>query len=252
MKLIDSHCHIHDTEFFGNQREVVYQRAIAADTAMICVGTDERSSREAVEFAATHDQAWAVVGVHPHDAKLGWGGIDALIQTAPAGVVVGIGEIGLDYFYNHSSRQEQIRALEAQIDLALRYDLPISFHIRDGFDDFWPILDNFQGVRGVMHSFTDTQTNLEKGFERGLYVGLNGISTFTRDMDQQKLYAGVPLEKMLLETDAPFLTPVPKRGTMNEPGYVELVAQFWAERRNESAEEIIRSATDNTRTLFNL
>ena len=229
LRLIDSHCHLHDTEFFADNREDLYQQTIAAGIGMICVGTDERSSRQAVEFAASRDYTWA------------------------------IGEIGLDYYYNHSPRDAQIEALEAQLQLAVDYNLPVSFHVRDGapdqpsvWDDFWPIFDNFHGLRGVLHSFTDTRANLEKGFARGLYVGLNGISTFTKDQAQQELFASIPLERLLLETDAPFLTPKPFRGKLNKPEYVELVAKYWAAERKLVLHDLEKAATDNTVKLFGL
>ncbi|MDO4773585.1 MAG: TatD family hydrolase [Candidatus Saccharibacteria bacterium] len=251
LQLIDSHCHLHDSEFYPEGREEIYQRAIEQSISMIVVGTDERSSAEAVAFAEAHVHAWAAVGVHPHDAKGGWSRIESLLKTGSPKIVA-VGEIGLDYHYNNSPREVQIQALEAQMQLALDYNLPISFHVRDAFDDFWPVLDNFRGVRGVLHSFTDTQANLDKGFERGLYVGLNGISTFTRDPAQQALYAAVPLERLLLETDAPFLTPRPFRGKMNEPGYVRLVAEYWARERGVPLEQIGQTTLDNTRRLFGI
>lgn len=260
LRLIDSHCHLHDVEFFKDNREELYQRSIAAGIGMICVGTDERSSRQAVEFAASHDFAWAAVGVHPHDSKDGWGEIERLLKNRTEdSPIVAIGEIGLDYYYNHSPRDVQIKALEAQLQLAVDYDLPVSFHIRDGapdqpsvWNDFWPIFDNFHGVRGVLHSFTDALLNLEKGFSRGLYVGLNGISTFTKDQKQQELFASIPLERLLFETDAPFLTPRPFRGKINEPMYVELVASYWAEQRNISLAELSKATLENTKRLFGL
>ncbi len=257
MKLIDSHCHLHDTEFYPDGREEVYARAIEAGVAMFCVGTDERSSREAVEFAESHDDTWAIVGVHPHEAKGGWADIERLLRencgaraVRGGASIIGIGEIGLDYFYTHSSREQQIHALEAQLQLATDYDLPVSFHVREAFDDFWPVFENFHGVRGVLHSFTDTQANLDRGFSRGLYVGVNGISTFTRDTAQRNLYATIPLERMLVETDAPYLTPVPLRGKMNEPGYVRLVVEFWAQKRGISFDELAHATTQNAHRLF--
>ncbi len=257
MKLIDSHCHLHDTEFFSEGREEVYTRAIEAGVAMFCVGTDERSSREAVEFAESHDDTWAIVGVHPHEAKGGWADIERVLRencgsrvARGEASIIGIGEIGLDYFYTHSSREQQIHALEAQLQLATDYDLPVSFHVREAFDDFWPVFENFHGVRGVLHSFTDTQANLDRGFSRGLYVGVNGISTFTRDTAQRNLYATIPLERMLVETDAPYLTPVPLRGKMNEPGYVRLVVEFWAQKRGISFDELAHATTQNAHRLF--
>ena len=206
-----------------------------------------------MEFAASHDDTWAIVGVHPHETKGGWADIEQVLRevgTSEASPVIGIGEIGLDYFYTHSSREQQIRALEAQLQLATDYDLPVSFHVREAFDDFWPVFENFHGVRGVLHSFTDTQTNLDRGFSYGLYVGVNGISTFTRDAAQRNLYATIPLDRMLVETDAPYLTPVPLRGKMNEPGYVRLVVDFWAQKRGISFDELAHATTQNARRLF--
>ena len=260
LRLIDSHCHLHDTEFFADNREELYQQTIAAGIGMICVGTDERSSRQAVEFTANRDYTWAAVGVHPHDSKDGWNEVEQLLKSREDNSpIVAIGEIGLDYYYNHSPRDVQIQALEAQLQLAIDYDLPVSFHIRDGaagqvsvWDDFWPIFDNFHGLRGVLHSFTDTRLNLEKGFARGLYVGLNGISTFTKDQVQQELFASIPLERLLLETDAPFLTPKPFRGKMNKPEYVELVAKYWAEQRNIDFDNLTKVTVHNTKNLFGI
>ncbi len=260
LRLIDSHCHIHDAEFFTDNREELYQQSIAVGIGMICVGTDERSSRQAVEFAANHDHVWAAVGVHPHDSKDGWGEIEQLLKNrVENSPIVAIGEIGLDYYYNHSPRDVQIQALEAQLQLAMDYDLPVSFHIRDGapdqpsvWDDFWPIFDNFHGLRGVLHSFTDTRLNLDKGFACGLYVGLNGISTFTKDQAQRELFASIPLERLLLETDAPFLTPKPFRGKMNKPEYVELVAKYWAEQRNIDFDNLTKVTVHNTKNLFGI
>ena len=260
LRLIDSHCHLHDTEFFKTTREELYQQSIAAGIGMICVGTDQRSSQQAVEFAANRDFAWAAVGVHPHDSKCGWNEVEQLLKSREdSSPIVAIGEIGLDYYYDHSPRDVQIQALEAQLQLAIDYDLPVSFHIRDGaagqvsvWDDFWPIFDNFHGLRGVLHSFTDTHLNLDKGFARGLYVGLNGISTFTKDQVQQELFASIPLERLLLETDAPFLTPKPFRGKMNMPRYVELVAKYWADNRNISFDDLSEATVRNTKNLFGI
>ena len=249
MMLIDSHCHIHDTQFFPEGREEVYRRAVDADVAMMCVSTGEADSREAVQFVTGRDNTWAVVGVHPHDAKDGWQDIGVLLSEKPA-KVVGIGEIGLDYYSNHSPREVQQRALEEQLQWALDYHLPVSFHVREAYDDFWPIFDNFSGLRGVMHSFTDTSITLEQALRRGLYIGVNGISTFTKDAAQQLMFRQIPLEKMLLETDAPFLTPKPFRGKMNEPVLVSHVAQFHTDERNLSFHEVADATTANARELF--
>lgn len=247
--LVDSHCHIHDVQFFPEDREGVYLRAVQAGVTMLCVGTNEGDSREAVRFVQNRDDAWAVVGVHPHDTKDGWQDIGRLLSEKPS-KIVGIGEIGLDYFYNHSPRTAQLQALEEQLQWASDYKLPVSFHVREAYEDFWPVLDNFPDIRGVLHSFTDTQVTLDRALERGLYIGVNGISTFTKDAAQQMMFRQIPLEKMLLETDAPFLTPKPFRGKVNEPAFVKHVAEFQAYERNLSLQEVAKATTANARELF--
>jgi TatD DNase family protein len=291
MQFVDTHCHIHESSYPLDRGEVIERAHAAGVTRMICVGTDEKSSEEALEFAAKHDGIYATIGVHPHETKDGWGKLEAMAapQTvsseqpveqrvtrggaAPENVfsptekfsgadraagpasarkLIAVGEIGLDYFYTHSPREMQIKALEAQIDLALRHDLPVIFHVREAFDDFWPIYDNFHGVRGELHSFTDSAANLEQGLKRGLYVGVNGISTFTKVEEQRAVFASVPLDRLLLETDAPFLTPVPFRGKVNEPAFVKQIAEFHADIRNTTVDQIADATSMNAQTLFNL
>lgn len=272
--LIDTHCHIHEADYPLDRDEVIVRARAAGVQQMICVGTSEESSRAALAFAAAHDNIFAAIGVHPHEAKDGWseipilaGGHDSSTRSTVSAnaneekKLVAVGEIGLDYFYSHSPREVQIEALEAQIQLSLDHDLPIIFHVREAsspegrvsvWRDFWPILDNFHGVRGELHSFTDTTGNLEQAMGRGFYIGVNGISTFTKDEAQRAMFQSIPLEKMLLETDAPFLTPTPFRGKVNEPAFVRQVAEFHATNRGISLEELGRQTTANARALFAL
>jgi len=248
MQLIDTHCHIHESSYPLDVEEVLKDAHEVGVVKLICVGTSEKSSHEAVLFAADHANIYASIGVHPHDTKDGWN-IEGLAEKPE---VVAVGEIGLDYFYTHSPREVQLEGLQAQIELALKHDLPIIFHVREAFDDFWPIFDNFHGIRGELHSFTDTKRNLEEGLKRGLYVGVNGISTFTKNETQKEMFKSIPLKKLLLETDAPFLTPTPLRGKVNEPAYVMRIAEFHAQLRGISLEEIAASTTANAETLFAL
>lgn len=250
--LFDTHCHIHETEFYGeDERAAVHQRAVEAETGMICIGTSEKTSLEAIDFCSSHENAWPTVGVHPHDAKHGYAKIGELLLDHST-EIVGIGEIGLDYFYMNSPREEQIAALEQQLQWAVDYKLPVSFHVRDSFDDFWPIFSNFPGIRGVLHSFTDTMSNMQRGLENGLYIGVNGISTFTKDESQREMFARIPVTHMLLETDAPFLTPAPHRGKVNEPAFVRFVAEHHARLREVDLDELIATTTTNANTLFSL
>ena len=154
--------------------------------------------------------------------------------------IVAIGECGLDYYYLHSSKKDQQKALRYQIELALQYNLPLIFHVRDAFDDFWPIFDSYNNIRGVVHCFTDDMHNLNESLARGLFVGVNGIVTFTKNDWQLEVYKSVPLTKLLLETDAPYLTPVPHRGKVNEPAYVSEVAKKLANIYNKDLAEVIR------------
>jgi TatD DNase family protein len=250
--LIDTHCHIHDVSYPHDIPETLQRAADAGVGHMICVGTNEENSLEGVRFAATYANLTAAVGVHPHDTKDGWAKIAPLFDMDGAEKIVAVGEIGLDYFYTHSPREVQIKALEEQIELAQRHGKPIIFHVREAFDDFWPIFDNFHGIKGELHSFTDTTVNLEEGLKRGLYVGVNGISTFTKDPAQQQMFSEIPLNRMLLETDAPFLTPAPFRGRINEPAFVAYVAEHHAKQRGIPAEEIASVTAANATALFAL
>ncbi len=246
--LIDTHCHIHEADYPLSIDQTIQHAHDSGVDQFLCVGTSIDSSRRAVAFAAEHPEAFATIGVHPHDTKDGWQELTTIIDKS----VVAIGEIGLDYYYNHSPRDIQIKALEWQIDLALKNNLPIVFHVRDAFDDFWPIFDSFTGIKGELHSFTDNAVKLEEGLKRGLYVGVNGISTFTKDDAQKAVFASIPLDRLLLETDAPFLTPAPHRGTPNEPAFVRYIAEYHARLRNISVEEVAQATTANAHSLFSL
>ncbi|MDB5167234.1 MAG: putative Uncharacterized deoxyribonuclease YabD [Candidatus Saccharibacteria bacterium] len=247
--LIDTHCHIHEVDYPLDIDETVERAHAASVEQFLCVSTSLDSSRRAIDFAKNHPEASATIGIHPHETKDGY---EELSEIITADTVVAVGEIGLDYYYNHSPRDVQIKALEWQIELALKNNLPIIFHVRDAFDDFWPIFDKFSGIRGELHSFTDNQANLTKGLERGLYIGVNGISTFTKDETQKQLFASIPLDRLLLETDAPFLTPIPFRGKPNEPAYVKNIAEHQAIARGITFEQVAEATTANARALFGL
>lgn len=247
--LVDTHCHIHEAKYPLPAEEVLRRAHENGVQQLLCVGTNETSSREAVAFVAARDGVFATVGVHPHDAKDGY---SAIAEFALQPKVVAIGEVGLDYFYAHTPRPIQINALEAQLQLAQDNKLPVSFHVRDAFDDFWPLLNNFPGIKGVLHSFTDTSAQLERGLAEGLYIGVNGISTFTKDERQKAMFMAIPLDRLLLETDAPFLTPSPFRGKINEPGLVKEVALHYAHTRGVDYGELARQTTVNAEVLFDL
>ena len=246
----DTHCHIHESSY--QDADTAYRRAIDAGVGtMVCVGTDGTSSKEAIRFAEKHDAVWASIGVHPHDTKDGYDEVFRLAEQGSAKLVA-VGEVGLDYFYTHSPKEVQVKALEEQLQLAGDYRLPVIFHVREAFDDFWPIYANFPKLRGVLHSYTDTAANLERALSEGLFIGVNGISTFTKDDAQRRMFDIIPLEKLLLETDAPFLTPAPHRGKVNEPAFVRHVAEYHANRRAVELEHLARVTSTNASNLFSL
>lgn len=266
--LIDTHCHLHEIEEAltpTHERWFADKQVRTADGVLdaawqdgvrkvICIGTSLADSELAVKFAATHENAWASIGIHPHEAKEHRFSAmqERFAALADAERVVAVGECGLDYYYNLSPKQDQEALLRFQIELALKHDLPLSFHVRDAFDDFWPIFDEYEGVRGVLHSFTDTRENLEKGLGRGLYIGVNGIATFARDEAKTVINRTIPLDRLLFETDAPYLTPHPYRGRVCEPKHVRVTAEYLAELRSISLEEIARITTANAKKLFRI
>jgi TatD DNase family protein len=136
--------------------------------------------------------------------------------------------------------------------VAKQHSLPLSFHVREAFDDFWPIFESYQGLRGVLHSFTDSEANLARALDHGLYIGVNGIATFTNNEAQLVIYRTIPQQRLLLETDAPFLTPKPFRGKVCEPKHVMLTAEFLADLRQKSLVELAEATTANAKQLFNL
>ena len=269
MNLVDTHCHIqsigatprdHTHELWtklGLDAEQVIESAVREDvTKMICVGCDLNDSALATDFAAIHDGCFASLGIHPHEANRYEDEKEikaAFRQLAAKPKVVAIGECGLDYFYRHSTPEDQQRLLGWQLDLAIELKLPVIFHVREAFGDFWPILKRYEGkIQGVLHSFTDNQENLNLALEAGLYIGLNGIATFTKSDQQIQMYRSIPMERLVLETDAPYLTPTPYRGTINEPKHIRTIAEFVSSQRSIGLEDVAEATTRNAHLLFKI
>lgn len=255
LQLTDTHCHIQFPDYELDPEEAITAATEEGVTRLLCVGCTLTDSELAVKMAARHDNVWASIGLHPHEGKEYVHDLDALNRfhaLAGKAKVVAIGETGLDYYYNHSSKEDQKKLLRFQLDVAVEHDLPLIFHIRDAFDDFWPIFDQYKGLRGVVHSFSSYVADVEQILSRGLYVGLNGIMTFTKDQKQLEAAKTVPLNRLLLETDAPFLTPVPFRGTICQPKHVRVTAEFLAQLRNEALPDLAAQTTQNAQALFKL
>jgi len=265
MQFIDTHCHVHESEFskkFGDSAFNILKRAKKAGVgSLVCVGTTLSGSKEALEFTLNNTGCAASAALHPHEVqRLGvakvmdeFEKLKKLVDANTRGFAA-IGECGLDYYYHDdaSNRDMQKQLLKAHLEIAQKHKLPVIFHVREAFDDFWPIFDQFMGLKGVVHSFSAAMTQMEQIVARGLYVGLNGIMTFTKDQKQLEAARAVPLEKLVLETDAPFLTPKPFRGTICEPRHIKVTAEFLANLRGETLEDLAKATTSNAKILFSL
>jgi TatD DNase family protein len=254
----DTHAHIQFPDYGLDPEEVWKSAQEEGVTTMMAVGCRLEDSRGAIDLARNKEGIWAAVGIHPHEAAdfLQRPGaktdFEALLRDIEGSKIKAIGEIGLDYYYLHSPKEQQVELLEFQLGLAEQYNLPVIFHVREAFEEFWPIFDKFNIKKGVIHSFTGVQLNVGQILQRGLYIGLNGIMTFTKQSEQLEAAKSIPLEKLVLETDAPYLTPAPFRGKICKPEHVKLTAAYLAELRGEPLEQLAEATTINARRLFNI
>jgi len=254
--LIDTHCHLDFKDFDSDRDEVIARAAQAGVVKMIDVGSSIEGSRRAVELSARYDAVYAAVGVHPHEAGTV---TDKVIEdlrglAGSSGKVVAIGEVGLDYFKSLSPRDVQAAALKRFIYLALDLNLPLIFHSREAGDDFLAILkrEKRTGLRGVMHCFSGSPDFLKECFDLGLFVSFTCNLTFKNAEGLRNIARGAPVEKILLETDAPFLAPQALRGRRNEPANLTFLAEEWSKISALSKEDIARITTHNANTLFGL
>jgi TatD DNase family protein len=255
MNFVDSHCHLHFSDYLPDVEQVINDARLHKVTKMICVGVSLEDSQKAVDFALKHENIWATVGAHPHDGADFLDhpdGVELLNKLSKNEKVVAIGEIGLDYFHEYTPREKQIDVLSKQLEMGVKTGLPFVFHVRDAWEDFWKIVDMHKGIRGVVHCFSAHEEQLREILNRGFYVGLNGIMTFTKDEKQLEAAKKIPLDKLLLETDAPFLTPKPYRGKRCEPKHVVTTAEFLASLRGEKLEDLAAATTKNTEELFGI
>jgi TatD DNase family protein len=245
---VDSHCHLQSL----SDPEGGIERARQAGVSwMVCVGTDLETSREAVALAARHPDVVATVGLHPHDARKLAAEWDALEPLGGGHDVVAVGETGFDLHYMHSPADEQESAFRAQIALAKRLDRALVVHSRDAWDDTFRVLaEDGAPARTVMHCFTGGTAEAGRALDLGAYLSYSGIVTFPGADDVRAAAAITPLERLLVETDAPYLAPVPRRGRENEPGYVGLVGAAVAAAAGRAEDEIAERSAANAGDVF--
>ncbi len=252
MGFIDSHCHLAMHE----EADAALARAREAGVSGFLVpGTTLDDVHAAVALAEHNEDVWAAVGFHPHDAKDFDADAEATIETLLAKErVVAVGEIGLDYHYDYSPRDVQKNVMRRHLDLARAHDLPVIIHNRESTEDLLEILsgEDGRGVRGVLHSFTETWDVAEKLIELGYYISFSGIVTFRSADALREAARRVPPERTLIETDTPYLAPVPHRGKKNEPAWVVEVAEQWAGLWGVGVDEVAEVTTRNVETLFDV
>ena len=254
MRLIDSHCHLNYDGLAERESEVLENARARGVAGFLNISTRQSEWGDVLAAAERNLDVWASIGVHPHEADAHPDlGATALVEAASSPRVVAIGECGLDYHYDNSERPAQRERFQAHIDAARQSGLPLVVHTRDAEDDTAEILDRAVregGVTGVLHCFTGSADLARKALDLGFYISMSGIVTFKNARDLQETAKMLPRERILVETDSPFLAPVPHRGRTCEPAFVADTAAFVADLRGETAEELAETTTENFFRLF--
>ena len=255
LHLIDTHAHLDYPHLYDQIDDVLARADEAGIKQIISIGVKLSTADKPKQIAESYDNVWCSIGIHPHEAEnepLACD-INAIRDAANHPKVVAIGEAGLDYFYDNAPRQMQADSLRAQVTVARELDLPIIIHSRDADDDMADILeDEYRkgAYKGVLHCFSSGAKLAERALAIGFYVSFSGIVTFKSAAEIQAVAMNVPDDRILVETDAPFLAPVPKRGQKNEPAYTRHTAEFLAELRSITLEALAETTTQNAKNLF--
>jgi len=256
VSLIDSHCHLDSPEFDADRDEVVARALAAGVEHMLAIGTGSGPPdlEAGIRLADRYPQFYATVGIHPHDAaKASKTDIDRLAGLLAHPKVVALGEIGLDYHYDFSPRETQTSVFIQQMKIAAAARKPIVIHTREAWDDTAALLEQHwkpHGIGGIMHCFSGGPAEARRALDLGFYLSFGGIVTFPKALDVQAAAKEAPDDRILVETDSPYLAPVPKRGKRNEPALVVHTARKLAELRGQSLDEVSRFTSDNFRRLL--
>ena len=251
--IIETHCHLDHLKEQDIQTTLEKSRQIGVER-FITIAVNAENIETVLAIAREYDSVWGTLGIHPHDAEQFNADIEALIHSESSDKkIVAIGEIGLDYYYDHADRSVQCKAFESQLQLAIDKRLPVVIHTREAEDDTRAILANFSGQlpqAGVIHSFTSSIALAEFCIDEGFYLGFNGIATFNKAENVREVIDATPLERILLETDAPYLAPVPYRGKENAPFYLPFIAEKVAEVKQVDVQALLKTAYNNSIQLF--
>ncbi len=250
----DSHCHIYDPRHPDGVDGVLAAARAAGVATMVVVGCDAETSASAIELASEHDDVWATVGLHPHEARFGVDTILGLLEDgARRDVVVAVGETGLDYFYDHSPREAQRAAFARQIELAHELELPLVVHTRDAWDDTFDVLAGVGAPeQTIFHCFTGGPAQATRALDLGAFLSFSGIVTFSSAVEVHEAARLCPIERLLVETDSPYLAPHPHRGRPNQPAYVAAVGTAIADLKELTTQRVAEVTSANARVAFPL
>ena len=252
--IINTHSHIYD-EAFDNDREEVFHRALEAGVEMLLLpNCDEKTIKPMMEFYEKHsDNARVMMGLHPEEVRNDYKESLKIIEKNINDDIIGIGEIGLDFYWDDTFKKEQFEVLSEQLHWAKELGLPVSIHTRNAFHEIFKVLDHEQDGRlsGVMHCFNGTYDEAKTAISYGMHLGLGGVLTY-KNCGVKEFLADIPMERIVLETDDPYLPPIPYRGQRNEPAYIVKTAEKVAEIYNVTTEEICRITSENAIKLFKI
>ncbi|MDW7681256.1 MAG: TatD family hydrolase, partial [bacterium] len=252
---VDTHAHLYYDKFDHDRDLVINNAMLASVSTIINVGVDLKTSRQSLELAERYEMVYAAAGIHPNDSHLAqpedhWGEIEHLFQHPK---LIAVGEIGLDYHWDFCPPQQQKQALIRQLELAIEYDLPVIIHTREAWRDILSIINRYRDqIRGVFHCFSGTAEQAKQVLDLGFYISFTGVVTFKNSAALKLVADFVPLDRLLLETDSPFMAPVPFRGKRCEPAYTPLIAKKIAEAKGIGLSEIALRTTENAQNLFQI
>jgi len=252
--MIDSHCHLDHEPLFNNLNDILKRSKEVGIEKLLTICTTLESFEKIKNIVKMDDIIYGTYGIHPHEAKNDKVTTKLIINEINENTkIIGIGETGLDFYYNHSDKADQITSLEEHIKASIELDIPLIIHSRDAEDETLEIFNKYKNydLKILMHCFTGSRKFAEKLLNLNAYFSASGIITFKNSIDLQETFKFIPLEKVLIETDSPFLAPVPNRGKKNEPSFVKYTAEKLADIKEISKSDLIKATTTNFNKLFN-
>ena len=252
--MIDSHCHLDHEPLINNFEDIIKRSKEVGIKKLLTICTTFESFAKIKEIIKKDDMIFGTFGIHPHETKNNRITKDLILSEIKKNKkIIGIGETGLDFYYNNSDKNDQIKSLEEHINAAIELKIPLIIHSRNAENETFEIFNNYkkENLKLLMHCFTGSKKFAEKLLDLNAYFSASGIITFKNSLDLQETFNFIPLKKLLIETDSPFLAPEPKRGKKNEPSFVKFTAKKLAEIKKVSYEDLIKSTSENFNTLFN-